>query len=78
MPVGEIDVHSPSARQSGAIPRDGVPAAPILSNGWAARLKEHGRLTLETLYTADDGGDFQFTSISEVSPVSPAGGVEGL
>jgi hypothetical protein len=66
-PAADIEVHSPSARQSGAAPRAGVTAPAGAAEAWAARLNESGTLVLVTRYDVDDRGALRWVSIGESS-----------
>ena len=62
-PTGHIEVHSPSARQSGGSRNAGITVPSSTAAEWAAELNRHGLLVLVTRYQAGASGQLQFISI---------------
>ena len=65
-PVGEVEVHSPSARLSGASANDVIGVSSDTAAAWAARINQTGELTLVSTYEVCDGR-LRFAGIHEAS-----------
>ena len=65
MPAADIEVHSPSARQSGSAPNHAIVVPRSIAEAWAAELTRSGQLVLITAYEVDRDGRLRFASIRE-------------
>ena len=63
-PVADTDVHSPSARLSGASRIDNITVPRSTAEAWAAGLNQ-GRLTLVSLYALDPDGRLRFMQVTD-------------
>ena len=63
VPVSQIEVHSPSARMSGAAFEQSIRVPRATSEAWAAVLNRTGRLDLLTTYRPGEDGRLQFVAI---------------
>jgi hypothetical protein len=66
-PTDDIEVHSPSARQSGASATHVIRVPRSVSESWAERLNNTGALELVTVYKMDDDGVVTSVAIQQRS-----------
>lgn len=64
-PTGDIEVHSPSARQSGASATHVIRVPRSVSEAWAEQLNTSGALELVTVYAIDADGLATFSRIQQ-------------
>jgi hypothetical protein len=79
MPAADIEVHSPSARQSGSSPNHAIVVPRSTAEAWAAQINRSGELALVSAYEVDAAGRLWFVGIREESePLEPVARSEGL
>ena len=67
IPAADVEVHSPSARQSGGAATSAIIVAPQTAESWADTFNRSGQLVLVSLYRPDAEGRLQFAGIHEES-----------
>jgi hypothetical protein len=66
-PAADVEVHSPSARQSGASPTEAIVVPPSTAAAWASTINRNGQLVLVTTYETDRDGLLRYAGIREAA-----------